>query len=117
MSTERKLRINNHDMRRLVTDRHLFTNNNETVYAQHRGDLYVVYSYGEHFPMYAFDEVACVWLGNKDKYSRTTTTHQSLARPDTDSIRWMNTDDLRTVVAAGGYVPYCADRCTGVLAA
>lgn len=47
---------------------------------------YVVYSYGIHFPMYVFAPLpdgsgAYCWYGNSDKYSPTTSRHQSACRP------------------------------------
>lgn len=43
--------------------------------------LYVVYSYGLHFPMYVFDFATSTWYANTDKYSTTTGKHKSQARP------------------------------------
>lgn len=103
--------INNRDMGSVVTDRLPFQNNNKTVYATTVGDLYVVYSYGEHFPMYVYDDVACEWFGNSDKYSPTTSRHQSQATPSTDHITYLNTAELQTLIRTGGYVGMCADRC------
>jgi hypothetical protein len=54
------------------------------------GRLYVIYSYGSHFPMYVWDETAKIWLGNSDKYSRTTSTHQSKYRPS-EVAKWLLT--------------------------
>jgi hypothetical protein len=41
--------------------------------------LYVVYSYGEHFPI-AVHHPSTGWVINGDKYSPTTSKHQSIAR-------------------------------------
>jgi hypothetical protein len=43
--------------------------------------VYTVYSYGEHFPLYVFDSRVECWYANADKYSRTTSRHQSQAHP------------------------------------
>lgn len=64
-------------------------------------DLYVVYSYGRHFPMYVWDEQLGMWFGNADKYSRSTTRQQSQLRPNTDRIEYMDTDKLRELVSTG----------------
>ena len=40
---------------------------------------YVVYSYGKHFPMYIYEGGA--WYANIDKYSPSTSRHQSQANP------------------------------------
>jgi hypothetical protein len=110
-------KINNSIMQNYTTERKTFTTNNETVYAQFKhnrnmdNDLYVVYSYGEHFPMYVFDTETVSWFGNEDKYSPTTSKHQTLARPDTDDMTMLPTDELRQMIELGGYAEYCAVRC------
>jgi hypothetical protein len=103
--------ISNNELAEHVTAHDVFRNSNETVYSVKRGDLYIVYSYGEHFPMYVYDFVACEWFGNKDRHSRTTSRHQTQARPDTDYITWFDTSEMKSLVDGGGYVAYCADRC------
>lgn len=64
-------------------------------------DLYCVFSYGSHFPMYVFDKAYGGWLGNEDKYSRSTTRHQSQTRPDNIKT-WLSTDDMKKVIRFGG---------------
>jgi len=71
--------------------------------------LYVVYSYGSHFPMYVWDSTEKKWLGNKDKYSRSTTRHQSQLRPSEVSI-WYNTDELKEVIYHGGLVGHTINK-------
>jgi len=66
-------------------------------------ELYVVYSYGSHFPMYIYDTKEQKWLGNSDKYSRSTTRQQSQARPSS-IYAWYNTDQLKEVIWHGGLV-------------
>ena len=66
--------------------------------------LYAVYSYGSHFPMYIWDSTEKKWLGNKDKYSRSTTRHQSQGRPSGEIHVWYNTDDMKEVIYHGGLV-------------
>ena len=41
--------------------------------------IYVVYSYGYHFPMYCF--IDGIWVGNSSSYSPTTARHKSQANP------------------------------------
>jgi len=65
--------------------------------------LYVVYSYGSHFPMYIYDAKEQKWLGNSDKYSRSTTRQQSHARPSS-IYAWYNTDDMKEVIYHNGLV-------------
>ena len=56
-----------------------------TLYARWRAfehdKVYVVYSYGDHFPTYIWSDAAQMWFANADKFSRTTTAHQSKAHP------------------------------------
>ena len=72
--------------------------------------LYVVYSYGSHFPMYIYDKVQGKWLGNKDKYSQSTTRHQSLLRPSNGVEVWYNTDDMKEVIYHGGLVEHTISK-------
>jgi hypothetical protein len=64
-------------------------------------DLYVVYSYGRHFPMYVWDEKLGMWFGNEDKYSRSTTRQQGQLRPSAPFISYYNTDSLIKLVSTG----------------
>jgi hypothetical protein len=52
---------------------------NASLWGEITGDLYVVYSYGRHWPIYA--NWKGIWFANEDKISRTTTKHQSQAHP------------------------------------
>ena len=45
-------RIANRDMSEYVSARKPFVNNNDSAYAGREGNLYVAYSWGNHFPMY-----------------------------------------------------------------
>lgn len=68
-------------------------------------ELYVVYSYGYHFPMWVWDEQAGQWIGNKDKYSRSTTKQQSQTQPR-DIKTWLNTEEIKKVVQWGGLAEF-----------
>jgi hypothetical protein len=46
---------------------------------------YVVYSYGHHFPIYIW--LDGLWYENTDKYSVSTSKHQTQARPDALTVR------------------------------
>lgn len=106
-------RISNTQAKSYVDRREVFETTNKTMYALQKPESrYAVYSYGSHFPMYVYDAVAGQWFGNADTYSRTTSRHQSHARPSTDDIMWLNTDQMRHL-AKYGYVNACADRILG----
>jgi hypothetical protein len=105
-------RVNNSDIKKHVDKLENFETNNQTVYgikdSNSEGEMfdktpsvYAVYSYGYHFPMYVYDLEAKVWLGNKDKYSRTTSAHQTKARPSQGIHQWFSTDELRTIIDQG----------------
>ena len=79
---------------------------------QTRQVQYVVYSYGEHFPMYVYNYDAGVWLGNSDKYSRTTSKHQSISRPSQGIHEWYSTIELRRIVDYG-YIQIITKRLEG----
>lgn len=71
--------------------------------------LYVVYSYGSHFPMYIYDDQENKWIGNKDKYSSSTTRHQSLLRPSSVGL-WLDTEDMQHVVRHQGLVGHTINK-------
>ena len=102
-------RISNSDVSREVQGKRPFMTNNQTMFGEWKRveggdnpkDVYAVYSYGYHFPMYIYDEEAGVWVGNKDKYSRTTTTHQTKARPNAPIEQWFSTDTMKRILYNG----------------
>jgi hypothetical protein len=53
---------------------------NGNLFGVDKGHCYAVYSYGEHFPLAVFSNAVRKWYINEDRYSPTTTRHQSLAR-------------------------------------
>jgi hypothetical protein len=59
-------------------------------------EVYAVYSYGYHFPIYAF--IAGVWYRNSGKYSRSTSKHQGQARPSVPAFVDMETEALQTII-------------------
>ena len=71
--------------------------------------LFVVYSYGHHFPMYVYDDQENKWIGNKDKYSRSTTRHQSQLRPSSVGL-WLDTDEIKEVIINRGMVGYLINK-------
>jgi hypothetical protein len=78
------------------------------LYGVWRGNTYVVFSYGEHFPIYLWDDIAYKWIGNKDKYSQSTTRHQALAKPY-HVHRWADTEGLKSMIR-DGIVGYCINQ-------
>ena len=62
--------------------------------------LYVVYSYGHHFPMFVYDADANVWVENSNWYSNTTSRHRSQLHPMCDTIK-RSIDDVMMVASNG----------------
>ncbi len=63
---------------------------------------YTVYSYGNHYPMYVWDDLAQQWYGNRDKFSRTTTKHMGIMCPCPRSqIVYFGTDTLKDIARRG----------------
>ena len=67
--------------------------------------LYAVYSYGHHFPMYVAewlnpDKSDIKWYENADRYSRTTSKHQSQLRPSSPTVE-MTTEQMKQLALHG----------------
>lgn len=105
-------KINNCDATEYVDQHEIFNgaknrNGDYTIYARYNHtQLYIVYSYGHHFPMYIYDEVAQMWFGNKDRYSHTTSKHQSQAKPTQPIDSWLSTDEMQSLIKHGSLVDY-----------
>lgn len=95
-------KISNRQARSYVENKQEFITHNGTMYGTHdlAANTYTVYSYGDHFPMYVYDYTAEMWVGNVDKYSPTTSKHQSAARPSNVAL-WVNTAELINVSHLG----------------
>ena len=63
-------------------------------FGRYNGKIYAVYSYGFHFPMYVFKRGK--WYGNSDKYSVSTSKHQTQLRPDKIDY-WRNTQEMKSI--------------------
>ena len=93
-------RIANRDCRSYVERRDEFKANN--IFAKWHGKVYVVYSYGEHYPMFLYiadKKPDGGWYENSDKYSRSTSKHHSQARPfRAVPIQPASTQDLKNLM-------------------
>ena len=69
-------------------------------YTNHDETVYVVFSYGRHFPMWIYDHNTNQWYGNKDKFSRTTSKQQGQSRPDRIDL-WFDTDMMKRIADHG----------------
>lgn len=62
-------------------------------------NTYVVYSYGEHWPLFVWDAATTRWLENEDRLSQTTSKHRSQAHPHVPT-ELHSRDWLRQFIAA-----------------
>jgi hypothetical protein len=86
------IRTTNTKCRAFVKTRSTFTNSNNQLFGRYETPLlYVVYSYGDHWPLFAWDGFE--WYENEDKCSPTTSHHHGYAHPHTPTIkvstRWL----------------------------
>ena len=67
------------------------------IFSEHikKDKLYIVYSYGYHFPMYV--KYKNTWYENSDKYSISTSKQQSQARPNAIT-KPLNTNQLKNLI-------------------
>ena len=70
------------------------------VFGEHMNDMYVVYSYGYHFPLFVYDHTNQRWLENSDSYSSTTARHRSQLRPVSNTIK-CTTEQMQAIIRAG----------------
>ena len=79
----------------LVDKKVVFKANN--IFSEHieEDKLYIVYSYGYHFPMYI--KYKNTWYENSDKYSVTTSKHTNQARPN-KSTKLLNTNEMQRLI-------------------
>lgn len=98
-----KFRIANHQARAYVQELKPFVANN--IFAEFRrdengNDKYVVFSYGQHWPLFIFDYQTDAWYENKSKYGVTTSKHHSQTHPHQETIP-LHVDDMIKVVDRG----------------
>lgn len=73
------MKTSNKDCRKFVDDTEPFKAHQ--LYAENVGHLYVVFSYGQHWPMWVYDRRTGEWIGTDSKYSSSTSRQQSQSRP------------------------------------
>lgn len=67
----------NDDVANLVT----FKDANKYATNEAGGRLYVVWSYGHHWPLFIYDRKSARWLRNVSKISPTTSRHATMCQP------------------------------------
>lgn len=75
------------------------------------GMRYVVFSYGEHWPLHIWDDASQRWYSNAVKYSTTTSRHHAQSHPhcDTTPLPLM----AMRLLAREGYPALVAARLAG----
>ena len=100
------MRVANKNARQYVNELKVFEGSN-TFATNDNENLYVVYSYGYHFPMYIYDRQAGIWVGSKDKYSSSTTRHQSQCAPNAEIKCWLDTaKEMNEYIRCGSMMKY-----------
>ena len=100
------IKTSNRDARQYVQERKEFTGSN--TFGRWVDDAYVVYSYGIHFPMFAYKKDSG-WCTQTSKYkfpdgtsSVSTSKHYSLLNPrDTDMATVASVSKLRDFIKGG----------------
>lgn len=96
------MKVANRDARHEVESRRNFRGANtygENVTVNHN-EMYVVYSYGKHFPLFLWIEGQ--WYENQDRYSVSTSRHKSQLRPLAGVSRILvATRDLQRMIESG----------------
>lgn len=73
--------------------------------------LYVVYSYGQHWPLFIYDFNVNQWFSNCDRYSVSTSKHHSQLTPYEATIP-LTVEQMRLLVESGGYAQMTQRRLT-----
>jgi len=63
--------------------------------------VYVVYSYGKHFPLWVYDPETEQWFGNADRYSVSTSKHRTQSQPLQVYIKWFDTETMQRLRDGG----------------
>jgi hypothetical protein len=93
-----------------------FMSDHETIFGnwttdQHGHLRFRVYSYGGHFPMGVWDDESQMWWVHDDRYSRTTSQHQSIFRGAIAGDPQTLTDfDTLKLIAWNGVVEHVTQR-------
>lgn len=92
----KKFKTSNQKCKQFVENKLEFNANN--LYSHFYRNWYIVYSYGGHFPIYAFNKETGIWYENSSKYSASTSKHQNQARPNVEGIVLLNVDEFRKLL-------------------
>ena len=88
--------IANKNARRYVQNLELFKGSN--LFSETRGEYYVVYSYGHHYPMLVHNKKTDQWYRNKDRYSVSTSKQIGQCAPYDVAFIDASTEELKTML-------------------
>jgi hypothetical protein len=94
-----------------VTKKEPFTASN--TFGKWVKDLYVVYSYGYHYPMFVWDDIAQAWFENITKSTRSTEKQKVHLRPNAHVEYKLDTGELMQLVSAGGLFQWTVEKARG----
>ena len=89
------MKTTNRNCRQYVQAKNDFTAHQ--LYAETKGKVYTVYSYGPHWPLFAC--IDGVWYENADKHSMTTSNQHSRAHPLRETIK-VSCSELKALINA-----------------
>jgi len=78
-------RVANWSAREFVKRRKEFKGNNTWGTWNFNGTRFTVYSYGNHHPLFIYDDFTGTWFENGTRVSRTTSKHRSQLHPCCDT--------------------------------
>ena len=78
-------RVPNREVRKYVEQCFPFNNSNNTLFGDWKRNLFVVWSYGSHWPLFIYDPASDKWFENITPSSPTTSRHRSQAAPWRDA--------------------------------
>ena len=99
-----KRNLTNREMRKYVEQKQSFINGNKTCFGEwnQSANVYVVYSYGRHYPAFIFDRVTQQWFENSTRRSVTTSRHKTHCRPyNATIIRHLDGDQMYSLSRMG----------------
>jgi hypothetical protein len=95
------IRTTNRNARDYVRNGVPFRNSNGQLFGRwETPDLFVVYSYGEHWPLFLWAGRTDTWYANEEKYSSTTSRHYTYAHPHKDTAQAASLQRMKQIINA-----------------
>lgn len=112
-------RVANKDARVYVINKRPFKGSNtfgvlvNYINARDRSEIamYIVYSYGYHWPLFVYDFNVRQWFSNCDKYSASTSKHHTQLSPHEATIP-LPAEQMKHLIDCGGYAQMTQRRLT-----